>query len=127
MSFLLDTNICSAHLKSRGGLTHRLLQYSGRLYLPTVVVGELYAWAYRRDDPSKLLNQIENELLRGMIVLDYDQACATRFGQDRGALLRQGIAVNTTDLMIASIALVHDLTLVTNNTKDYRLIPRFAH
>ena len=90
MSFLLDTNICSAHLKRPGGLTHRLIQYSGRLYLPTVIVGELYAWAYRRSDPSKLLHQIENELLPDFVVLDYDRACAEQFGRVRGTLLRQG-------------------------------------
>ncbi|MGO9923691.1 MAG: type II toxin-antitoxin system VapC family toxin [Isosphaeraceae bacterium] len=123
MSFLLDTNICSAHMKRPGGLTHRLLQHAGRLYLPTVVLGELYAWAYRRSDSSKLLHQIENELLPDMAVLDYDRACAEKFGRVRGTLLRQGIVVDTADLMIASVALVHDLTLITNNTADFRFIP----
>lgn len=123
MSFLLDTNICSAHLKRRGGLTHRLIQYTGRLYLPTVVLGELYAWAYRRNDSSKLLHQIENELLSEMVVLDYDRTCAETFGRVRGTLLRNGIVVDAADLMIASVALVHDLTLITNNTADFRSIP----
>jgi tRNA(fMet)-specific endonuclease VapC len=123
MSFLLDTNVCSAHLKRPGGLAHRLIQYSGRLHLPTVVLGELYAWAYRRNDPSKLLKQIEEELLADIAVLDYDRACAEQFGRARGTLLRQGIAVNTVDLMIASVALVHDLTLVTHNTGDFQNIP----
>jgi tRNA(fMet)-specific endonuclease VapC len=63
MSFLLDTNICTSHLKRPGGLAHRMIQYSGRLYMPTVVLGELFAWAYCRIDPSKLLQQIEDELL----------------------------------------------------------------
>ncbi len=120
---MLDTNICSAHLKRPGGLTHRLIQYMGRLYLPTVVLGELYAWAYRRSNSSKLLHQIENELLHDMVVLDYDRACAEKFGQVRGTLLQHGIVVDTTDLMIASVALVHDLTLITNNTADFRFIP----
>ncbi len=31
--------------------------------------------------------------------------------------------VPTTDLMIASVALVHDLTLVTHNTTDFRNVP----
>ena len=35
MSDLLDTNICSAHLKRPGGLAHRMIQYSGRLYTST--------------------------------------------------------------------------------------------
>lgn len=55
MSYLLDTNICSAHLKRPGGLTHRMIQHSGRLYTSTVVLGELLAWAYRRNNPAPLL------------------------------------------------------------------------
>ena len=31
--------------------------------------------------------------------------------------------MNPVDLMIAAVALVHDLTLVTNNTKDFQNIP----
>ncbi|MGI6416460.1 MAG: hypothetical protein ACOX1P_12390 [Thermoguttaceae bacterium] len=30
MSFLLDTNICSAHLKRPGGLAHRMMQHTGK-------------------------------------------------------------------------------------------------
>ena len=123
MSYLLDTNICSAHLKRPGGLAHRMLQYSGRLYTSTVVLGELLAWAYRRTNPASLLQQIEAELLSDVLVLDYDRACAERFGQVRGTLLQQGVSVNTADLMIAAVALAHNLVLVTNNTKDFRNIP----
>lgn len=55
MSFLLDTNICSAHFHRPTLLTHKFEQYSGRLYLPAVALGELYAWAYSRNDPAELL------------------------------------------------------------------------
>ncbi len=58
-----------------------------------------------------------------MTVLDFDSACAEVFGKVRGALLRQGIQVAAADLMIASVALVHDLTLVTHNTADFQHIP----
>jgi len=47
MSFLLDTDICSAHLKQKGNLTHKLLQYMGRLHVSVITVGELYTWALR--------------------------------------------------------------------------------
>ena len=50
-------------------------------------------------------------------------ACARKFGEVRGTLLQQGISIPTTDLMIASTALVHNLTMVTHNTADYRHIP----
>ena len=35
MSFLLDTDTCSAHLKRPAGLIHRFVQHSGGLYLST--------------------------------------------------------------------------------------------
>ncbi len=122
MSHLLDTNICAAHFRRPGGLAHRFIQYSGGLFVPTVVLGELYAGAYHVVDPSKLLQKIA-DLLEDVQVLDFDQACAEQFGKVRGGLLRQGISVPMADLTIAVVALVHDLTLVTNNTADFQSIP----
>jgi tRNA(fMet)-specific endonuclease VapC len=56
-------------------------------------------------------------------VLGFDHACALEFGKVRGRLLQQGLSVPTADLMIAAVALVHNLTLVTHNTADFRHIP----
>lgn len=123
MSFLLDTDICSAHLKRPTGLTHRFVQHSGRLFISSVALGELYAWAYRRSSPQPLVDQIEAELLPDVVVLDFDFDCAVEFGHMRGDLLRRGIAVSRSDLLIAATAHVHDLTLVTHNTRDFQNIP----
>lgn len=122
MRFLLDTNICSAHMRRPARLAHRFIQYIGQLAIPTIVVGELYAGAFRHSNSSRLLGLI-SDLLQEVHVLDFDIACAERFGQVRGQLLRQGISVRTLDLMIASVALVHDLTLVANNTADFQNVP----
>ena len=35
----------------------------------------------------------------------------------------RGVTVNPVDLLIASVALVYDLTFVTNNTADFQNIP----
>jgi tRNA(fMet)-specific endonuclease VapC len=123
MSFLLDTNICSAHLKFPGAVAHRMLQHSGRIFVSSIVLGELLTWAYRRSDPAPLLRQIKQELLADITVLDYDHSCAERFGQLRGSLLQRGISVSPVDLLIASVALTHDLVLVTHNTRDFASIP----
>jgi tRNA(fMet)-specific endonuclease VapC len=56
-------------------------------------------------------------------VLAYDERCAEEFGKLRGVLKRQGVVTNPVDPLIASVALVHDLTLVTNNTAHFRFIP----
>lgn len=122
MSFLLDTDICSAHFRRPGGLAHRFIQHSGRLYLSSVNLAELYTGAYHVPNPQPLLDKVA-ELLRDVVVLPFDSVCALQFGQVRGGLLQQGIAVPTADLMIATTALAHNLTLVTHNTKDYQPIP----
>jgi tRNA(fMet)-specific endonuclease VapC len=123
MSFLLDTDTCSFHMKRPSGLVHRFMQHSGGLFLATISLAELYAWAYRRSNPKKLLDTIANDLLLSVTVLDFDSICAEQFGKVRGALLQQGLQVPTPDLMIASVALVHNLTLVTHNTADYQHVP----
>ncbi|HEY2882242.1 MAG TPA: type II toxin-antitoxin system VapC family toxin [Pirellulales bacterium] len=122
MSYLLDTDTCSFHLRNQDRLTTRFVQYSGRISLPTIVVGELYAWAYCAPNSVKLLSMVER-LIGDFSILLFDLKCAAQFGELRGTLRKNGLGVPTADLMIASVALVHDLTLVTHNAKDYRLIP----
>ena len=119
MSHLLDTNICSAHFRGPGGLAHQFLQHTGRLFVPAVVLGELYTGAYHVGNPAPLLQKIA-DLLDDVRVLDFDHACAKQFGKVRGSLLQQGVSVPTADLMIGAVALVHDLTLVTTNTADFQ-------
>jgi tRNA(fMet)-specific endonuclease VapC len=123
MSFLLDTDTCSAHLKRSAGLMHRFIQHCGGLYIATIVVGELYTWAYHRQDPSPVIQRIENDLFSDVTVLDFDSLCAKTFGTVRGKLLQQGISVSRVDLLIGSVALAHDLTMVTHNTADFQHIP----
>jgi tRNA(fMet)-specific endonuclease VapC len=122
MTHLLDTDICSAHMRLPSGLAHRFIQYSGGIAISSVGLGELFAGAYKLPNPARILALI-TDLLQDVAVLDFDSACAEQFGKIRGSLLQQGIQVATADLMIASVALVHNLTLVTHNTADYQHIP----
>lgn len=122
MSFLLDTNICSAHIRRPAGLAHRFIQHSGRLWISSIVLGELYAGAYLLDGPGRILAAID-DLRRDVGVLVFDDKCAEEFGKLRGVLKRLGVSGNPVDLMIASVAVVHDLTMVTNNTADFRHVP----
>ena len=122
MTHLLDTNICSAHMRRPGGLAHRFFQHSGGLAISTVILAELYAGAYKHPNPNRLLALIA-DLLQEVTILDLDEACARKFGEVKGGLEQQGISVPDMDLPIASVALVHDLTLVTHNTADFQTIP----
>jgi tRNA(fMet)-specific endonuclease VapC len=52
-------------------------------------------------------------------VLPWDAAAADLFRK----LRRQGVRIGTMDLKIASIALVHDATLLTRNASDFARVP----
>ena len=93
----------------------------GRLAMPSIVLAELYAGAYLRANPTPLLTQI-SDLLVFIEVIDFDDGCAVVFGRLRGELQRNGFVVPPIDLLIASVALSRDLTLVTNNTADFKPI-----
>jgi len=71
----------------------------------------------------KLGERFQNELLQEVTVLDFDRDCAAEFGKVRVQLRRSGIDVPSVDLMIASVAVVYDLTMVTHNTADFQNVP----
>ena len=122
MNFLLDTDICSAHMRRPAKLAHRFIQHTGQLAVSAITLAELYAGAYKHSQVNRLLALIA-DLLQEVQLIDFDALCAEKFGQVRGSLLQQGIVVPTADLMIASVALVHNLTLVTHNTADFQNVP----
>ncbi len=90
--------------------------------ISTPTLAELYAWAGLLEQPERIFTAVE-QLKEHLEVLPFDDRCAKEFGRLRGILKRRGIVVSPIDLMIASVALAHDLTLVTHNTADFRPIP----
>jgi predicted nucleic acid-binding protein len=123
MNFLLDTCTISAHVRRPAGLQARFIQYSGRLYLSSIALAELHVLAYRLDNPTPRLDAIE-EVIRGEVaVIDFNVDCARVAGRLRADLIRRGADVPPIDLLIGSVAVAYDMTLVTHNTADFLPIP----
>jgi predicted nucleic acid-binding protein len=122
LSFLLDTDICSAYLKGNHQVGNRLVQYGGRLHVSVITAGELYTWALRaRASPKRLTELLA--FLKDVSVLDVDEPVARVFGELRAGLLDAGLAAPDMDLMNAATAIFHRLTMVRHNTQDYAGVP----
>jgi tRNA(fMet)-specific endonuclease VapC len=121
MSFLLDTDICSAYLRNDPVVVGRVLLHYGGLSVSVITVGELLTWALRAKAPPDRLKGVQ-DLLKGATVLDITLSIAERFGEVRAGLLDRGITVAEMDLLNGATALDHRLTMVTHNT---RTIPTF--
>lgn len=83
MSFLIDTDTCLAHLLSTSSkVTSRFLQYTGRLHISVLTLGELLSWTLRRNSPPKY-HQGLLTLLSDVIVLEVTSDVAWKFGEVR--------------------------------------------
>ena len=122
MSFLIDTDICSAHLRHGGKISNRFIQHTGGLYISTISLAELMAWALRGNAPPRR-QQALSEMLSDFYVLDVTEEISRKFGEIQAKLLDGGKPAPPMDLLIGATALIHDLTLVTHNTKDFANIP----
>jgi tRNA(fMet)-specific endonuclease VapC len=60
--------------------------------------------------------------IKGSEILHFDQPSAEIAGRIYGDLESAGQPIGRADVMIAAIALQHDLTLVTGNTRHYQYI-----
>ena len=117
MSFLVDTDICSAYMKGNRHVWQRFMQYRGQLHVSAITVGELFTWALRAQASAKRLQTLL-DLLSDVTVLDVTLDVGRKFGEVRAALLDTELGTPEMDLLIAATALVHDLTLVTHNVRD---------
>ncbi|MFN0051110.1 MAG: type II toxin-antitoxin system VapC family toxin [Planctomycetales bacterium] len=123
MSYLLDTDTLSAHLRGNGVVTNRFLQYGGRLYLSVVTLAELKVWVLRKQTPVRFRQGLEL-LLRDLVVLAVDEIVADRAGEVGAELYDRGSSLATPDLLIAATALVHNLAVVTHNVQHLRILAR---
>jgi tRNA(fMet)-specific endonuclease VapC len=122
MSFLLDTDICSAYLKGDHRVGNRVIQHGGRLHVSAITVAELFTWALRsKASPPRLQGLLE--LLDGVTLLEVDRTVAHKFGEIRANQLDCGLSTPQMDLLIAATAMSHNLTLVTHNTGDFANVP----
>jgi predicted nucleic acid-binding protein len=122
MSFLIDTDICSAHLGGHRRLFSKFAQHAGQIHISAITSGELYSWALRSKAPRDRVQRLQ-DFLSLVTLLPIEHEEAYRFGLIRAGLLDRGRPRMSTDLFIAATALVHGLTLVTHNTRHFQNLP----
>jgi tRNA(fMet)-specific endonuclease VapC len=62
-------------------------------------------------------------LVSGFASLPFDDAAAEKHAEIRAHLAASGNPIGPLDAMIAAIALVHELTLVTHNVSEFSRVP----
>src|SRR5262245_64891232 len=85
-------------------------------------VAELWVGVERAADRAGEIEAVER-ILRSLLVLEFDDACARVFGQLTAYLQRRGAPRGDMDVLIASVALVHGERIVTRNVRHFETLP----
>ena len=122
MRYLLDTNICIYAINQRSDTVVERLKREGRsnLTTSTIVAAEL-AFGVEKSTRSETRQQLLL-FLSGLQVLPWSEAAIWHYARQRRMLKEAGTPIGEMDLLIASQALGDDLTLVTNNTREFERI-----
>ena len=119
MKYLLDTNVCIKYLNEDLIIRRKLENtYLEDIAVCSVVKLELFYGAMRSDNPDQVWEKVKG-FLEVFISLSLDDISALNAGKIRAQLANLGTPIGYNDLLIASIALSHDLILVTHNTKEF--------
>jgi tRNA(fMet)-specific endonuclease VapC len=92
------------------------------LAISAVTVGEVFEGAYLRPAPGVALARYW-QFLDGYEVFPVTAEIADTFAHVRADLCRAGNLIPDLDLLIASTAIVHDLTLLTRNQRHFARVP----
>lgn len=125
MSYLIDTNIVSETIKStpnKGVIKWFNSTPSDALFISVITIGEIRKGIeIIKEDvkKSELINWLDFELRAWFAnnIIPIDQEIAERWGY-----INANTKVPAVDGLIATTAMVANLTLVTRNTKDF-IIP----
>lgn len=127
MKLMLDTNTCIALIKRKP--VHALQKFTeyqvGDIGVSAVTLAELRYGVSKSQHHAK--NQAAlDEFMLPLEVAAFDAQATLAYGTLRAALEKKGTPIGPLDTMIAAHALSLDVTLVTNNTREFKRVPKLA-
>jgi predicted nucleic acid-binding protein len=116
LKLLIDTNILIDALNAKRGRVDLIESFIAQQFTLTtcaIIVAEVFTGIR----PQHLKRA--EILLRSLVFMETGPVAAQFAGKLRRRYRERGISLSTQDCLIASTAIVHDLTLVTDNRKDF--------
>lgn len=126
MKYLFDTDIISNVFKKRPSknLLGRLSKTPQKdQYISSITISEIVYGAWKSNQPHLHLDNLEKILLPAVNIVNFDSKAAYVCGGIRAKLENEGTPLALADLEIASIALCHDLVLVSGNLRHFSRVP----
>jgi tRNA(fMet)-specific endonuclease VapC len=119
MAYLLDTDTCIFIKKKVQAIQQKFGSINpSHLFVSSITVAELEYGVSKSKLAEHNTKRLSNFLSR-LTILDFTKQSAKQYGLIRASLEQRGMPIGANDMLIAAIAKSHDLTLVTNNEKEF--------
>ncbi len=124
MDYLLDTNICIYIIKRRPDKVLQKFEVLslGSVAVSSITLAELHYGIMKSSDPEKNQGALD-KFLTPLEIIDFDYFATLEYGKIRAELEKNGTPIGPLDTLIAAHAKSLNLTLVTNNEKEFQRIP----
>ena len=123
VNYCLDTDVVIESLKDRDSSSAKLmLLLRNQIAITSITLYELY-YGPLKVGLEKEIQDIDS-LRKQIVVLPLDEKAAEKAAQIDVSLHKIGQPVGLRDIFIASIALTHNLVLVTRNIRDFHRIKK---
>lgn len=119
MKYLLDTDTLIYLLKGHDKVIEKITHIHADDPCTSIVnYSELLFGTYHSSKVKQNVEKITS-LMSDLKILPFCEQSAEIFAKEKALLKRNGIIIADLDLMIASISIINDVTLVSNNTKPF--------
>ena len=120
-NYLLDTDICIFYLKGKFGIEEKITSIGREnCFVSEITIAELMFGAYNGDNFVK--HQNDHIKVLSVATLKHVFESLATYGKEKARLRKAGHSIPELDLLIATTAVHHHMTLVTNNTKHMNRI-----
>jgi tRNA(fMet)-specific endonuclease VapC len=123
VNYLLDTNACIALINGKAPSVRTRLQKAlaqdAKVLVSSVVAFELWYGVAKSARPEANARLLETFFAGPVSLLPFEPEDAKVAGRVRATLEATGRPIGAYDLLIASQALRHELTLITANGKEF--------
>jgi len=123
MKYLIDTNICIYIMNNHPPEVLEKFKHIGvgEVGISSISVSELHYGACKGKKTKENIKRLE-EFLYPFEILTYDEEASREYGKIRSHLEKKGQVIGPLDMLIAAHAMSNKLTIITNNTKEFKRI-----
>ena len=129
MGLLIDSSVLIEVERGRVDLAPRLAEREDeQVFVSVISVSELLYGAHRTADPAARHRRLAlgEALLAQFKLLQIDVSVARIHAQLKAELSARGTPIGPHDLWLAATCLMHGLTMVTGNIREFQRVPGLA-